>query len=142
VSTNHKTYVVSVIATIGALLMHIPHVVQILLLLMALSLVLEAIVCATKRCRCRYSLWGELAKRAATMVLLTALGASEPVLGVNALDYSAVFFVVYELILITENAARLGVPVPDRLREMLATLRGRHNGQNSVEFQSNTQNSR
>jgi phage-related holin len=84
-----------------------------------------------------------LMRKTATLLLLAALSASESVLGFDAMDYSAVFFIVHELLSITEKAAALGVPVPVRVRRVLMVLREEYNEQQDrAEDQSNTQNSR
>ena len=132
--------VAGAIALFGALLVRFPHPVQILLVLMVLDIVLGGIVALSRRNVSSHEFWKELAKKAGTLVLLAALGASEPVLQFDAMDYAAVFFVVYELLTITENTARLGVPIPERVAHMLATLRGERDEQNRAEVQSNTEN--
>lgn len=129
-------------ALVGALLVRFPHPVQILLVLMVLDIVLGGIVALLQRNVSSHEFWKELAKKAGTLVLLAALGASEPVLQFDAMDYAAVFFVVYELVCITEKAARLGVPIPDRVARVLATLRGERDEQNRAQAQSHTANSR
>ena len=129
-------------ALFGALLVRFPHPVQILLVLMVLDIVLGGIVALLQRNVSSHEFWKELAKKAGTLVLLAALGASEPVLQFDAIDYAAVFFVVYELVCITEKAARLGVPIPDRVARVLATLRGERDEQNRAQAQSHTANSR
>jgi toxin secretion/phage lysis holin len=132
------SYIASAIAVFGALVARIPHPVQILLVLMVLDIVLGGIVAILRRDVSSHEFWKGIAKKMGTLVLLAALGASEPVLQFDAMDYAAVFFVVYELISITENATRLGVPVPDRVARVLATLRGKHDEQDRGEAQSNT----
>ena len=129
-------------ALFGALLVRFPYPVQILLVLMVLDIVLGGIVALLQRNVSSHEFWKELAKKAGTLVLLAALGASEPVLQFDAMDYAAVFFVVYELVCITEKAARLGVPIPDRVARVLATLRGERDEQNRAQAQSHTANSR
>jgi phage-related holin len=75
--------------------------------------------------------------------LLAALGASETVLGFDAMDYSAVFFIVNQLLSITEKAALLGVPIPERVKRLLITLREEHDEQQDrAQAQPNTKNTR
>jgi len=132
------SFVISTITAASALLMRMPMVLQILFVLMFLDLILTRFVASS---------WQELMKRftrmVATCVLLAALGKSEPVLGFAAMEYTAVFFIVNELIAITEKAAQLGVPIPERVRRVLTALREERNDQpDRAKAESNTDNSR
>jgi len=123
------SYTISAIALLGALIASLPHPVKILLMLMALDLILGGINAFVRRNVTSDEFWMVIAKKAATLVLLAALGASEPILQFDAMDYACVLFVVYELVSITEYAAQLGVPIPRRVAQVLATLRGQYNEQ-------------
>lgn len=135
--------VMSTILAAWALAMHIPAVILILVALMAIDAVLTLLAPSPRR-RSRCTIfWMGLMRKTATLLLLAALSASESVLGFDAMDYSAVFFIVHELLSITEKAAALGVPVPVRVRRVLMVLREEYNEQQDrAEDQSNTQNSR
>jgi toxin secretion/phage lysis holin len=135
-----SSYIAGAIAVFGALVARIPLEIQVLLVLMVLDIVLGAIIAIRRRDVSSDEFGKGVAKKMGIIVLLTALRASEPVLQFDAMDYAAVFFVVYELISITENAARLGVPIPERVAHVLATMRGERDEQDRDEVQSNTQN--
>jgi phage-related holin len=129
---------ISAVAGASTLLIHIPRVLQILFVLMLLDLILTRLVAKS---------WSLLMKRLAQMVgtsvLLAALQLSEQVLGFAAMEYTAAFFIVHELIAITEKAAELGVPIPERVRRMLVALREETDEQqNRAQNQSHTENSR
>jgi len=135
--------VVSTIIAAWALAMQIPAIVLILIALMAINAILTLLAPSPQhRSRCT-TFWMGLMRMAATLLLLAALSASESVLGFDAMDYSAVFFMIHELLSITEKAAILGVPIPARVRQVLITLREEHNEQQDrAEAQSNTEASR
>jgi toxin secretion/phage lysis holin len=116
-------YCMSAVGLLGALIMSLPHPVQILLMLMGIDVALGVIAAVTHRSVSSNALWKGLAKKMATLLLLGALAAAEPVLQVDAADYAAVFFVVAELVSIVELAALLGVPIPERVTRVLATMR-------------------
>jgi len=131
------SFMISAIAASTTLIMHIPMILQILFALMFLDLILTKLVAKN---------WDEILKRLAqmtgTFALLAALRVSESVLGFAAMDYTAVFFIVHELLAIVEKAAMLGVPIPERVRRMLVALREESDEQQDrSQTQSHTENS-
>jgi len=131
------SFMISAIAASTTLIMHIPMILQILFALMFLDLILTKLVAKN---------WDEILKRLAqmtgTFALLAALRVSESVLGFAAMEYTAVFFIVHELLAIVEKAAMLGVPIPERVRRMLVALREESDEQQDrSQTQSHTENS-
>ena len=131
------SFMISAIAASTTLIMHIPMILQILFALMFLDLILTKLVAKN---------WDEILKRLAqmtgTFALLAALRVSESVLGFAAMEYTAVFFIVHELLAIVEKAAKLGVPIPERVRRMLVALREEPDEQQDrPQTQSHTENS-
>ena len=117
------------IAAAGAALAHVPHTVQILAILMVLDILLGGIHAAIDERVSSSQLWRGLAKKSATILLLAAIGAAQPVLGFDAMPYAGVFFIAHELVSITEHAAALGVPIPERVQRVLVMLRGDGDGE-------------
>ncbi|MEV2911170.1 phage holin family protein [Paenibacillus larvae] len=72
--------------------------------------------------------WG-LAKKG-LLFLIVGLGHHvDLILGVNALMSGAIyFFVANELISITENLGRVGIKMPDQLKDVIAVLKGKGEG--------------
>jgi toxin secretion/phage lysis holin len=135
--------VVGTVAAAWALVMHIPAVLLILVALMAVDAVLELLVQAARGKKRYDRFYRGLIRSAGTLLLLAALGASETVLGFDAMDYSAVFFIVSQLLSITEKAALLGVPIPERVKRLLLILREEHDEQQDrAQAQPNTTNPR
>jgi toxin secretion/phage lysis holin len=134
------TYFTGAVGVFGALIMSLPHPVQILLVLMGIDVALGAIAAVTHRSVSSDALWKGLAKKAAILLLIAALATAEPVLQFDAADYAAVFFVVAELVSIVELAALLGVPIPERVTRVLAVMRGKANEPNRDQVQSITEN--
>lgn len=65
-----------------------------------------------------------MAKKAMILILVHMGHWLEPITGVPIRDVIAGFFIVQEAISITENAAAIGLPIPDIIKEALAKVPG------------------
>lgn len=109
--------------------------VQVLVVLIALDIVSGmAAAFVERRASSDASLRG-IVKKVLVILLVGAARAVEPVIGFDASSYVAMFFVAYEALSILENAARAGVPIPERLRSALVALRGEDNDARRAEGQ-------
>lgn len=98
--------------------------VQVLVVLIALD-ILSGMAAAfvERRASSDASLRG-IVKKVLVILLVGAAHAVEPVAGFDASAYVAMFFVAHEALSILENAGRVGVPIPERLRSALVALQG------------------
>lgn len=130
-----KSTVMTLFALVTGWWAELETAVQVLVVLMAID-TLTGIVVAfhTRRAEATVALRG-IAKKVLVILLVAAARAVEPVIGFDASSYVAMFFVAYEALSILENAARAGVPIPERLRSALVALRGEDNDARRAEGQ-------
>ncbi|MFC5405271.1 phage holin family protein [Cohnella soli] len=85
-----------------------------------------------------FGFWG-LLKKAMIMLVMLIAHRLDLLLGIDAVMGSAVFFyIANELLSIIENYGRIGLPLPDRLKQIVAVLRARA-GENAEEPKPNDQ---
>ncbi|THF79906.1 phage holin family protein [Cohnella fermenti] len=69
--------------------------------------------------------WG-LAKKGLMLIVVIVAHRIDLVLGAEVVMGGAIYFyIVNELLSVTENYGRLGLPMPDRLRDVIQVLRNR-----------------
>ena len=111
------------LAVIASILVQINEVLPALVVLMAISLMMGIVRAAIDERLSAHDVWVDAARKAATLLLVLAVSAAVRVGGFEreVVSYVAIFFCAQELLLTMEHAAALGVPIPERLKRMLAS---------------------
>lgn len=105
----------------------IPHLVQLLIVFMALDLATGILVAIIKKEVSSDVSFGGVAKKALVLILVGMSHIASDTLhtGVDLGSVVALAYCANEVISITENCARAGIPIPGPLVDILAKFKGK-----------------
>lgn len=108
--------------------MALDEVVRVLIALQALDIFAGFLVAAYGKELSSDVMWRGLLKKVGALAVVAAAYHLGALSGVNLTPYVAGYFCAHEGLSILENVARLGVPIPQRLRSLLAAMQEEADG--------------